>query len=354
MPTILSHRSHSDGGQCPPRGTFLTMNRLVYIAVISFLCTPRSVCAEDRRSDRTLLTIMAFNVEFMWDGLLPEEGAVGFPWKNDPEAARQKMAEIAKVIRRHDSDIVHLCEVENLEALTLLNDSFLADQRYKPYLVQGRDTFTGQDVALLTRVDPDSLHCDRRQGRSGDVRKNVSKHYVARLTVGDTRLALIGAHLLARPLERARLHKRQAQADAIAQIATEEARAGYQVIVLGDLNDYDGADRDHLSREPITNVLAHIRGLDQRTTADDLVNLITFVPRPERYTAWADFNGNGKIERPEEYTGIDHILVSRDLARRLIEIDIDHRHDPLKVSDHFPLIARFRWEGDTPPADNPR
>jgi exonuclease III len=318
------------------------MNRVFYVAIVAFLFIFRPTAADDRRPDPTRLVIMTFNVEFMWDGLSPEEGAVEFSWKNDPEAARRKMADIAKVIRRHDPDIVHLCEVENLEALTLLNDTFLADQRYKPHFVQGRDTFTGQDVALLTRVDPDSMRYDDREGTSGDVRKNVSKHYVARLTIGDTRLALIGVHLLAGPWERARLHKRQAQADAVTQMAAEEARAGYQVIVLGDLNDYDGVDRDHLSREPITNVLARIRQLDPQTTADNLVNLIAFVPQPERYTVWADLNENDKIESPEECAGVDHILVSRDLARRLIEVTIDHRHDPRIVSDHFPVIARFR------------
>ncbi len=36
--------------------------------------------ADDRRTDRSRLTIMTINAEFPWDGVAPEEGQANFPW----------------------------------------------------------------------------------------------------------------------------------------------------------------------------------------------------------------------------------------------------------------------------------
>ena len=44
--------------------------------------------------------------------------------------------------------------MENCEALDTLNAFIGADFGYRAYLVNGKDTSTGQNVGLLTRVDP--------------------------------------------------------------------------------------------------------------------------------------------------------------------------------------------------------
>ncbi|MCC7292121.1 MAG: lamin tail domain-containing protein [Phycisphaerales bacterium] len=302
---------------------------------------------------------MTFNAEFLWDGVDPEEGArdVTFPWKGRPAEARDHMRAVADIVIQENPDIVNLVEVENLSAITSFNNEFLATRGYKPYLIEGRDTHTGQDVALLTRIDPEDtlIRRDERKGVSGAVEKSVSKHYIARINAGDLKISFIGLHLLAIPNHTGRQFERQAQADAIRSMAVEEQRAGRLLVIWGDFNDYDGADeaRDHVNSTPITDVLARIRAMSSDDPMDDLVNVAAFVPKPMRYTAHYDEDRDGQVDAPRELTSIDHILVSPSLASRIESVQMRHEHDPLRVSDHFPIMAEFRLTDVGPPAPTP-
>ena len=327
------------------------MRKFIYSFLLTaFVCLSflSNAFAEDRRTDKNTLSIMTFNAEFLWDGIAPEEGnsQVKFDWKGDVAKAAVHMQKIAEVIRRNDPDIINLVEVENLAALTLFNDKYLAGMNYKPYLVNGKDTFTGQDVAFLTRIDPENNQTfyDGRKGTSANVSKSVSKNYVARVQIGNYKIAFIGLHFLAIPLNEARRLDRQAQADAIKQIALEQIANGYSVVVWGDFNDYDVEDisLDLNNNKPISSVLANIRLLDRNTEIDDLVNVARYIEKSKRYTAWYDADKNGLIDMPGDYSSIDHILLSPELAGRIIETRIDQTHNPLEVSDHFPIIVKMK------------
>ena len=300
--------------------------------------------AEDRRPDRTRLTIASFNVEFLWDGIAPEDGSsqIEFPHRGNPVLANEKMARLAVVLRELDADVVTLIEVENLEALRLFNDRHLQGMGYRPYLKQGRDTFTGQDVALLTRIDPGQpLWRNDSKGTFGDKTKNASKNFTAKLTVNGERIALLGVHFLSRPTDTRRLDGRQAQADSIADAAEALDAEGFAVVVLGDLNDYDGSPEasDHQSNQPMTNVLARLRGMDPANPGDDLVNAAAFVPKARRFTCHWDKDDNGASTDPMSLTSIDNILLAPELARRVTSAAIANAYDPTGVSDHFPLMV---------------
>lgn len=304
--------------------------------------------AADRRPDKTTLTVMALNCEFMWDGVAPEEGAasVTFPWKGNQTLAEAHMKQIANLILRGNPDVVSLEETENLHAVQVLNDKFLAGRGYKPYFIQGTDTFTGQDVALLTRIDPDGnkIERDDQIGHSGIETSGVSKNYFAKMTVGSAKIALIGLHLLAQPTSTQRKAKRQAQADVVRSLAVDLAKQGRQVIVLGDLNDWDSdpACRDFKDDLPISTVLATIRGMDPATPSDDLMNAASFMPKEDRYSDFWDQNSDNVIQSPQEFSMIDHILLSPVLAAEVEDAYIPHEEDPRVVSDHFPVIVRLR------------
>lgn len=321
------------------------------IAILAVALLAVSASAADRRPDAARLRIMSLNAEFLWDGEAPEEGQVSFPWKHAPDEAREHMREIADVIIAHDPDIVTLIEVENLDALQLLNTTFLAGRGYIAYLDKGIDTFTGQDVGILTRIDPvgDAVHYDDRRGRSGNTFKSVSKNCFATFDFPDRDVALIGIHLLARPLDGSRLHKRQAQADAVRSMAQELAGEGFELVVLGDFNDFDGVSgsRDHQDSMPITNVLEIVRALDPVDPNDDLGNVASLIAKSSRFTAHWDQNQNGAVDAPGELTSIDHILLSSWLFERVSEAIIPHAHDPLEVTDHFPVVVEIRL-GDAP------
>lgn len=310
-----------------------------------------SAGAEDRRTNPGRLTIMTFNAQFLWDGEPPEEGQVQFSWKASPTEAQARMERVAAIIRQCDADIVSLVEVENIEALTMLNDRFLQGRGYRPYLEKGRDTYTGQDVALLTRIDPETgaIRRDDRKGQSAAVSKSVSKNYIARFDVGGEKLALIGLHFLAQPNREDRRLEREAQADAIRLIALDEIAAGYQVVALGDFNDYDGSadSADHIGSTPTTNVLSSLREMNPATAADNLLNAARFAPVPERYTAFWDQNDNGQIEADREFTSIDHILFSPSLEDNVRGVRFVHNHDPRESSDHFPMLLVLEFGGST-------
>ena len=316
-------------------------------SIILLIVVQVSIFAADRRIDQTALKVMTFNAEFLWDGIAPEEGRADFPWKGEPEEAAAHMRKVAEVIIRNDPDVINLVEVENIDALNKLNDTYLSGRGYKAHLINGKDSQTGQDVAMLTRIDLDSpIQRDDRQGRSGEVAKSVSKNYIAKMTVNGKKLAFVGVHLLAIPNNADRKLDRQAQAEAIRGVAMDLQTAGYLPIVLGDMNDYDYSEdaRDHNESRPISNVLQTLRKMGP-SAEDDLKSVASAIPREDRFTAFWDQNNNNRVDAPKELTSIDHILVAPEFFQYLEYATIDHTPDPRYVSDHFPVIAFFRTSG---------
>ena len=322
------------------------IRRFFIFYIISFFILSIAT-AEDRRVNQNILTIMSLNAEFLWDGVEPEEGSVDFEWKGSQTEAEEHMREIANIIIASNPDIVSLVEVENKSALETLNNKYFQGRGYKPYFIKGRDTYTGQDMALLTRIDPEgnSIEYDDRLGTSGNTSKKVSKNYIARFDLNGTKIAMIGLHFLSRPLDSKRRFDRQAQADAIRLMAMENRIAGYEVVVLGDFNDFDGdfCCLDHIGSSPITTVLSAIKKMDPSSAFDDLTNVTAFIPKELRYTAFYDRDEDNNIDAPGEYTAIDHILLSEGLAKKIDFADIPHNHDPRLVTDHFPVVVRIKF-----------
>ena len=288
------------------------------------------------------LRIGTFNGEFLFDGE-GDEGEATFDWKGDPAKARAHRTAVARSVRKLDVDILLMPETENLRALQLMVDESLADLGYTAHLVDGLDSFTGQDVGLLSRVPVQETGRTNERAPVGvsDRMYGVSKNLWARLDLplGDelVPVTLIGVHFLARPDDVERRDRREAQAEVIRQLAEREAAAGRQLIVLGDFNDFDDATLDRRGSTPITDVLARIKRVGPGE-ADDLVNVIRDVPQAERYTALYDRNGNDQIDEGE-LSAIDHILLSKELYERVREVRYAPIHDPRHVSDHLPLVV---------------
>jgi len=300
-----------------------------------------TVSAGDRRTDKENLRIMSFNAEFLWDGEQPEEGRVNFLHKGSVVLARKHMKRIAYVIKQSDPDVISLVEVENLDALQTMNQMFLPDMGYKAYFVKGKDTFTGQDMALLTRVDPIGGTITRfnHKGVSGGVMKSVSKNFVATFNINGLRLGLVGIHYLSRPSDASRVGKREAQADATAKTVNQLYQSGFYPIVVGDFNDFDSKVLDHKNSRPISNVLEIVKSSGTERKNDDLLNAAQYIPQRDRYTAHWDKNKNGKVDGKKELSSIDHILISKKLSQRIKRAYIAQDHDPAKVSDHFPVVV---------------
>lgn len=284
------------------------------------------------------IRIATFNTEFMFDGL-DGEGQASFPWKGNPALARAHRDSLARVIRTIDADVVMVQEVENLGTLQLLAAESLQDMGYTAYLVDGRDSFTGQDVGLLSRLPVSEVGRTDERARVGTTRQDygVSKNFWARLDLGGVPTTLIGLHFLARPDDLDRKPRREAQAEVIRQFVEQEMAAGRAVAVLGDFNDFDAEVPDRMGNIPITDVLATVKEAGPGPD-DDLRNVAAEVPQRDRYTAYWDRNRNDEIDR-DELSSLDHILLSPRLYEALRAVDFAHIHDPRFVSDHFPIVV---------------
>ncbi len=187
-----------------------------------FYCPLVSTKGEDRRSNSSNFRLVQFNVEWLFiDGADNCPGTT-CPWK-DVSAAETHLSTIAGVISDLNPDLVNLCEVESCDELTLLTEnSKLSGKGYKPYMVKGTDSSTGQDVGMLTKIDPitDLIRSEDRatypistttckSSYTGSY--GVSKHYITTLKVGSTNIALFSLHLLAIPDDQTRCVEREAQ-----------------------------------------------------------------------------------------------------------------------------------------------
>jgi predicted extracellular nuclease len=127
----------------------------------------------------------------------------------------------------------------------------------------------------------------------------------------------------ARPTE-AQRHQQAAVVNGfVDQLLAADADAN--VIVLGDLNDFE-----------FSQTLDIVKG-------GVLANLVETVPPDDRYTFL--FDGNSQT--------LDHVLVSPNLGRFEIELDIVHVNAEFAVqaSDHDPLVARIELVGRPKPKD---
>jgi endonuclease/exonuclease/phosphatase family metal-dependent hydrolase len=283
------------------------------------------------------LRVATLNTEFLFDGL-GEEGGADFPHKGDPLKARLHRDRIGTILRRLDADLVLLVEVEHRDVLQQLVDESLADLGYSVYFVQGEDTFTGQDLGLLSRIPIDSVGRTDERAPIGATRQTqgVSKNLFARLTLAGQATTLIGVHFLSRPSDPSRKDQRQGQAEVIRRLVAREQALGRAVAVLGDFNDFDETTSDRNGNQPITDVLARIKSAGPGPE-DDLRNVLAEVPPEERFTAHWDRNTDEQVAW-DELSAIDHILLSPALYRRLRAVQYIQAHDPLTYSDHFPVM----------------
>ena len=106
------------------------------------------------------IDIFLLNAEFFFDNKEPHGEVVGkavpIPTAEQYEA---KARTIAELIDTHKANIVGLVEVENRAVLERVKYYLASPDDWQIAFDEGRDTYTGQDVAILTkfRVVPGSV-----------------------------------------------------------------------------------------------------------------------------------------------------------------------------------------------------
>lgn len=304
------------------------------------------------------LRLVQYNVEWIFIDYYSQMDCPGngCSWKNNDDAM-EHMEIVAKRINDLNSDIINLCEIEGCDELSILNN--LIGNNYSSYLKKGTDTATGQNVGMLSKYSP-SVDLYRSEERikypiSGTLCGNttsvgdtgLSKHYITEFNINKINIAFISAHLLAIPTDPSRCVQREAQAQILQNIIYSYIQRGYEIIVIGDMNDYDNEIGDINNNKPTSRVLDFIKGLDgDKKSQYSLINVAYRMNSTDRYSDWHDSDDNCNTSSQKDYSMIDHILVSSLIDQYITNVFIHHDYDEYCGkwdSDHYPVIVDFEF-----------
>lgn len=334
---------------------FLVFSAFAVIALGDTQCPVAPAIPEDRRANKTTIRLVQYNVEWLFIDYNANADCPGSQCSWHTLADAQTHLEyVSSVINTLKPDILNLCEVEGCDELKmLLNTTSPADVSRKPYLIQGTDTSTGQNVGLITKIDPskDLYRSDERVsypipnskcGYTGaPSTSGVSKHYISEFTIGTTKLALIGVHFLAFPLDATRCAEREAQAQVIQNVISKYSALKYEIIVMGDLNDFDGVVLDANNNVPVSQVLEILKGhAGVYEGTYNLISIASDIPKADRYSDWWDQNGNCN-STANEFSMIDHILVTAPIQDKIVNRFIYKGYAEFcgtYNSDHYPVV----------------
>ena len=307
----------------------------------------------DRRKDKNKLRIAQYNVEWLFiDYYSPMNcPGDGCTWKNQTEAL-EHMDFVSNRIKEINPDIINFCEVEGCDELNILKDKL--DGSYNSYLKKGTDTGTGQNVGMLTRVDP-LINLYRTElkysypihgsncGYTGSVSSSgVSKHYITEFEFNNLNVAFISAHLIAIPTETNRCAQREAQASVLQTVIYDYVNKNYEIIMIGDFNDYDSEVLDSNNNKPTSMVLDILKGLQGELAGKyKLNNIAESIVQNDRFSDWWDSDNNCNTASKNDYSMIDHILVTDLIKKNIYSSFIYHGYNEYcgkYDSDHYPVV----------------
>jgi len=307
----------------------------------------------DRRKDKSKLRLVQYNFEWLFIDYYSNMDCTGdgCTWKNLTEA-QTHMDYVVKRIQDINPDIINFCEIEGCDELNMLKDKL--DGSYLPYLKKGTDSSTGQNVGMLTRVDPlKSLYRsdlkynypipDSKCGYTGPSGSSgVSKHYITEYEFGGSNIAFISAHLLAIPTDPPRCAQREAQASVLQNVIANYINNGFEIIMIGDFNDYDAEVLDVNNNKPTSQVLDILKGLKGDFAGKyELYSAAETITQNERYSDWWDSDNNCNTASSKDYSMIDHVLVTDKIRKNIINTFVYHEYDEFcgkYDSDHYPVI----------------
>lgn len=317
---------------------------------------PLVTSSGDRRQDKNKLRLVQYNVEWLFIDYYSSANCPGSgcSWSNSSEA-QTHMSYVTKVIHDLNPDIINFCEIEGCDELNMVKSN-LNDATYMSYLKKGTDSATGQNVGMLTRIDPlVSLYRTEEKysypiqgskcGYTGSGTTGVSKHYITEFKLGNMNVAFIAAHLLAIPTDSSRCAQREGQASVLQPVIADYISRKYEVIVLGDFNDFDGEVLDVNNNKPTSQVLNIFKGyFGEYAGQYELISVAESVAQSERYSDWYDSDNNCNTQSGKDYSMIDHVLVTQGIKNKIDDVFFYHAYPESCVtynSDHYPVVIDF-------------
>jgi exonuclease III len=312
----------------------------------------------DRRQNKNSLRLVQYNIEWLFinyysNSDCPGEGC---SW-HTVDDANTHLNYVSDVVNYLQPDIINFCEIEGCDELNMLKEKL--DNSYNPYLKKGTDTGTGQNVGMLTRIDPlinlyrsdEKIAYPISGSKCGSTSVSgttgVSKHYITEFSFAEFNISFISAHLIAIPTEPARCVQREGQAQILQNIISSYIEKKYEIIVIGDMNDYDSEILDINSNQPISRVLDILKGLDgEKKNTYKLNNIAYRFEQADRYTEWYNSDNNCNTTSQNDYSMIDHILVTENIDKLIKNAFIYHGYKEYCDkwnSDHYPVVIDFMW-----------
>jgi endonuclease/exonuclease/phosphatase family metal-dependent hydrolase len=304
------------------------------------------------------VTIATWNLEWFFDDQQadnhsPLSRAQSAPSKEEWHWKRDRVAEVIAEVK---PTILALQEVENRRVLRELTQQLKSQYQlhYRIAFVEGWDTYTEQDVAILYQsgLVQYSRHEQSRDMYESKEFYNVSKHLVAhfRWQTGDQteELTLVNVHF--RASEKG-ASLRQRQAKLIRYWIDPHLQRGSNVIVLGDLNSEENC------QQPDTDCEVGLLCGRSQQTVPQLTDLHRHLLPARRATHMIGKQFDRILVSPslqhdddqKRDLVFDSIRSGKDLVVRGEKADTEHRDIYYKipqqerdVSDHYPLIARFK------------
>jgi exonuclease III len=320
--------------------------------VLSDTECPAVTTIGDRRVDKNKLRLVQYNVEWLFIDYCSSSNCPGdgCSWKNQSQA-NTHMSYVSSVIKDINPDLINFCEVEGCDELNILKGQL--DNSYTSYLLKGTDTSTGQNVGMLTRVDPiktlyrtdvryDYPIYGSKCGYTGSGSTGVSKHYITEFKFNNMNVAVISAHLIAIPTDPSRCAQREAQASILQSVVANYILKSYEVILMGDFNDFDGEILDVNSNKPTSQVLNILKGsFGEYSGKYELFSVADTVVQSERYSDWYDSDNNCNTASGKDYSMIDHVLVTSTIKRNIFDVFFYHGYKEYcgkYNSDHYPVV----------------
>ena len=307
----------------------------------------------DRRSNKDELKIVSYNAEWLFLDDDRSMGSLECPgecqWNNKSHALRHFNV-TARYLSNIDADIIVLIEVSDCWTCQMLIGNMTQSDQYRGYLIKGKDMFTGQNICLITKIDPVS-NLTRSNARhkypitnskcgynDEPVSYGVSKHVKATFHIDGfgKNIDIYGIHLLSQPTNPKNCAKREAQAMVLSDMIRDSVNNDHYVIIAGDYNDYDDIIKDRNNNVPTSQVTKIIR------ESGDLMNVASMIHnQSKRWTSWWNYYNDCSYRMDMDISMIDMIYVSKDIYNKIIHVTIDHSYingcDNI-YSDHYPII----------------
>ncbi len=285
------------------------------------------------------IRIATWNLEWFYDDARDSDSVIGddFAAPNRGEY-QDRVHGVAGAIYAIDPTLIALQEIENARVLQDLADRLLDRHgaAYQAVYVTGRDTHTGQDVAVLVKTEGwvSARRFDFSAFRGRRDFKDLSKHLVVETSFGGEDITFVAVHLSTNTRDR----QRQART---LRAWIDDLAPTTSIVILGDFNA-----RQPFNQTTPDSELGIIRGFQTPMTTDDL------------------FDAHARlIQQGTHISGraLDRVLLSpslldatswrlasvatrRDLViRGRVDagqgVDYAQPFDEQDLSDHFPLVV---------------